>query len=471
MRHKLSLLLLSATLLFVSHASAYKASGDRWTPNRTVVMHLSFGGTQFLQDGFTSFNQSAADALNIWNNYLAHMKFAPQQASTMPPGDSDADNSAFFASNVYGDTFGRNVLAITLTSTRGSVIMETDVIFNSAESWDSYRGPLQGPQDFHRVALHEFGHVLGLLHPDDAGQHVSAIMNSIVSGIDALRTDDISGAQSIYNSGPAFLDSFPAPNLVNLSTRAFVGTGDRVLIGGIIIQGSQPATVVLRGIGHSLAARGVAAPLIDPVLELRNSSGTLVASSDDWVDGADAETIASYRIEPSNSRESAILRTLNPGNYTAIVKAFDNGDGKLTGTGLIELYDLHTTGGRAGNIATRGQVLTGNDVMIAGFIIGGSQPKEVVIRGLGPSLANSNIANSLSDPTLEIHDSAGNLILANDDWEADANADRVRNAGLALSQTREAALYANLNPGSYTAVLAGYNGATGIGLVEVYDLS
>ncbi|MBA2242398.1 MAG: matrixin family metalloprotease, partial [Chthoniobacterales bacterium] len=390
----------------------------------------------------------------------------------LPPGESDADNSVFFSRTVYGDAFGARTLAITLTSSHNSIITETDVIFNSAERWNSYRGPLQGNlRDFHRVALHEFGHVLGLNHPDEREQRVVALMNSTIGDGYSLQQDDIAGARSLYDNGPAYLDSFPSPNLVNLSTRAFVSTGDRVLIGGFIIQGSQPATVVLRALGHSLAGRGVDNPLTDPVLELRNSNGALLGDNDDWLSSADAASIAGYHLDPSNSLESALLRTLNPGKYTAIVKAFDGNNGDTTGVGLVELYDLHISGGRAGNISTRAQVLTGDNVMIAGFIIGGSQPKEVVIRGLGPSLTAANVANALPDPTMEVRDAAGNLILANDDWEADANAGRVRAARLAPSQTREAALYANLSPGSYTTVMRGFENATGIGLIDVYDLT
>ncbi len=449
----------------------YVLENGHWTYNRTVVMNLSLGGPQQLQDGFTSYNQSAADALTTWNNYLVHMRFNPLQDSPLGPSDGDADNSAFFSNTVYGDSFGKNVVAITLISSRTN-FTETDVIFNSARSFDSYRGPLQGNVlDFHRVALHEFGHVLGLDHPDDAKQKVTAVMNSIISNTDSLQADDIAGARSIYNSGPSYLSANPAASLINLSTRAFVGTGNNVLIGGFIVQGSQPATVILRGIGHSLAARGLSTPLSDPQLEIRNSSGTLLSQNDDWVESADAETIASYNLDPPNSRESAILRTLNPGNYTAIVKGFDNHDGDLSGTALFELYDLHTTSGRASNISTRGQVLSGDDVVIAGFIIGTGPAKEVVVRGLGPSLASSGIANPLPNPVIELRDSAGNLLRSNDNWQSDPNAARVQQVGLAPSEPVEAALDINLNPGAYTVILRGAGGGTGIGLVEIYDLS
>lgn len=457
-------------MLCAANARAYKLESSRWTANRTVLMHLSLGGPAVLQDGFTSFNQSAADALNIWNNYLVHMQFASVVGSPLTPTDGDADNSAFFSDTVYGKAFGSRVLAVTLISSRGAIVSETDVLFNNHETWDSYSGPLQTTRDFHRVALHEFGHVLGLDHPDDAGQHVVAIMNSVVSELDTLAADDISGAQSIYNSGPDYLFSNPAPNLVNLSTRAFVGTGNNVLIGGFIIQGPQPATVILRAIGHSLAGRGVNNALTDPTIELRNASGTVVARGDDWISDANAETIASYRLDPSNSRESALLQTLNAGNYTAIVQAFNNSDGDQTGTALVELFDLHTTGGRAGNIATRGQVLNGDDVMIAGFIVGGNASKEVVIRGIGPSLVGAGLSGVLANPSIELHDSTGAILASNDDWQSDPNSAHVQQVGLAPTQPAESALDRTLNPGAYTVILRGVN-STGIGLIEVYDLT
>ena len=173
----------------VSPLRAYVLEMDKnghpisWTRDRTVVMQLSLGGPQQLSDGFTSFNQSAQDALNVWSPYLAHVRFSAVSNSPVVPTDSDEEMSVFFSSTMFGQPFGSNTLAITFLSYRDATIMgqtqtfmeETDTIFNTAFSWDSYRGPLRAAMDFHRVAIHEFGHTLGLDHPDTHGQHVTAI--------------------------------------------------------------------------------------------------------------------------------------------------------------------------------------------------------------------------------------------------------------------------------------------------------
>lgn len=470
---KFKALCISLLLLTANSLLGYAIEGQSWTLNRTVVLQLSFGASPPLSDGSTSFDQVALNALNLWNQHLPHLSLAAILASPVAPVSGDDELSAFFSSTVFGDTFGKGVLAITLLSFRNTVLEESDTIFNTTYTWDSYRGPLNnvGP-DFLRVALHEFGHTLGLDHPDDVGQTVAAIMNSHISDLDTLQADDIAGALAIYGNGPAYQSSVNAPVLLNLSTRALVSTGDYVLIGGFIVQGTQPATVILRAIGLSLSAQGLAGALYDPTITVYDSNQRQIATNDDWFTGPDAETIASFHLDPPNSRESAVYLTLQPGAYTAIVQSFSDAQTPPSnGVGLFELYDLQTTGGRAGNISTRGEILGGNNVLIGGFIIGGADTKTVVARAIGPSLGAAGVTNPLADPTLDLRDGNGALVQSNDNWQDGPDAQTISDDGLAPTDAKESAVLATLNPGPYTVVMSGVNDTTGIGLVEVYDTS
>jgi hypothetical protein len=244
-----------------------------------------------------------------------------------------------------------------------------------------------------------------------------------------------------------------------------VQAGDNAMIGGFIITGNAIKKVVVRAIGPSL--QGILpGALTDPVLELHGPDGSLVGQNDNWRDDPSAGDLEASQIAPSNDLESALVVALPPGNYTAAV----SGKNGAAGVGLVEVYDLSQAGdSKLANISTRGVVQSGEDVMIGGFILGGSSGStKVLVRAIGPSLANFGIANALSDPTLELRDSNGAMLRSNDNWK-DQQQRQIEATGLAPAMDSEAAIVADLQPGAYTAILAGKDG-TGIGLIEVYNL-
>jgi arylsulfate sulfotransferase len=275
----------------------------------------------------------------------------------------------------------------------------------------------------------------------------------------------------IYRALPIHLENtkFPTvgPQTLNLSTRGLVSVGDNVLIGGFIVSGTDPKTVVFRALGPSLSRFGLSDVLRDPVLRVYNSSGTLVASNDNWQSDPNHFVVESNGLAPANLLESAIARSLAPGAYTVIVRGKD----PTPGIGLVELYDLSPlSNSKLGNMSTRGSVGTLDNVLISGFIVGDVGSATVVVRALGPSLAAYGVSGVLSDPTLTIYDSAGSVIASNDNWLENINWFDVRKNSLSPPTERESALVLHLPAGKYTAIVRGANGATGNALVEVYHL-
>lgn len=267
--------------------------------------------------------------------------------------------------------------------------------------------------------------------------------------------------------------STPAPTatpgqLGNISTRLRVETADNVLIGGFIISGTQPKKVIVRAIGPSLTGFGVPGALDNPVLELHDSSQT-IASNDDWMDAPNRQEIIDSGLAPTHNLESAILITLPAGNaaYTAIVRGVNQG----TGIGLIEAYDLdRTVDAKLANIATRGFVQTGDNVMIGGFIVVGNTPKRVIVRAIGPSL--TVVPNRLANPALELRDGNGAVVESNDNWMDAPDRQEIIDSALAPTSDLESAILATLpaNNSGYTAIVSGVNGTTGVAVVEVYSL-
>jgi len=246
-----------------------------------------------------------------------------------------------------------------------------------------------------------------------------------------------------------------------------VDAGDNVLIAGFIIEGSGNKRIIIRGLGPSLAAAGIADPLQDPTLELNGGDGALITANDNWAGNPNAAEIMASGLAPQNPNESVLLLSLAPGSYTAVLR----GNSSSTGIGLVEVYDLDADGAaKVANISTRGFVQTGENVMIGGFIITGNDSSQLVIRAIGPSLAAFGVPNPLADPSLEIHDGNGATIHTNDNWR-DSQESVLQATGLAPSVDAESALLISVAPGNYTAIVKGADDGSGNGLVEVYKLS
>jgi len=321
--------------------------------------------------------------------------------------------------------------------------LQTAELYNPASGTWSVTGSLSGPRQHHTSTLLRDGKVLVA-----GGYH---------SNVGYLTTCELYG-------GPP-----TPPALLNISTRMRVLTGDDVLIGGFIITGTDLKRILIRGIGPSLNVTGA---LLDPILEL-HQGGTILVRNDNWKirdDGTSLqEDIEATTIPPSNDAESAILTMLSPGAYTAILAGKNGG----TGVALVEVYDLgQGANSELTNISTRGFVDTADNVMIGGFIVDGNNGStSVAVRGIGPSLGQFGVTDPLADPTLELRDSNGAVLIANDNWQDDpASATQLTAHGLGLQNPLESGIFTSLSPGAFTTILAGNNAGVGIGLVEIYNV-
>jgi len=257
---------------------------------------------------------------------------------------------------------------------------------------------------------------------------------------------------------------------LNISGRVFSQTGDKVGIGGFIVSGTGTKRIMARAIGPSLNVNGspVAGRLQDTYLELHDDKGSPALINDNWRSSQEAE-IQQTGLAPTDDRESAIVKRLPAGNYTAIIKSNDGS----SGIGVVELYDLSgTEPGELGNLSVRADVGTGDNVLFDGLILRGGNPKRVLFRALGPSVKvnGTTVPGALQNPTLELHGENGTLLDSNDDWHSATNASDIQQTGLAPPDDRESAILTTLTSGNYTTVVRGVNGTTGIALAEAYKL-
>ena len=434
------LLAFAALLATAATAHAFSKLGYFWLGG-TITLQLQLGESPVaLTDGTRSWNTAAEGAATDWNLQLGRVRFAT--VNTAPPVSSteeDHVNNVFFARDIYGLAFDARTLAVTSPSQLQSAATETDVLVNESVSWDSYRGPIRRAadgssiQDLRRVLLHEFGHVLGLDHPDQARpvQTVSAIMNSAVSNLEALQTDDINGLRSLYfPNGAVSVTTNPASVIKNLN---------------------EVVTFTVAGSGTSGGALRYAWMFTRP------------GGQPERLELADQAT---FTLGGAQATDAGIYQALV---YTTTGAALS---APATLTVRPTAVSPMT---RLANISTRGFVGTGADVLISGFVIGGTTPKDVLIRAIGgATLGGFGVAGTLADPQLTLVDAGGKTVAQNDNWSAPnatalaATAARLGAFALPNGST-DAALLVTLAPGNYTATVAGVNDTTGVALVEVYD--
>lgn len=258
--------------------------------------------------------------------------------------------------------------------------------------------------------------------------------------------------------------------LLNVSGRVLVETNDKIGIGGFIITGtSGTKKIIARAIGPSMKSGGVpvSGRMDDPVLELHAEDGHTIRSNNNWREDGQEQIIIQSGLAPEDDRESAIIAPLPAGNYTAQIA----GNANASGIGLIEIYDLESgSPGELGNLAVRGNVQTGDNILISGLILRGGNPKRVLFRAIGPSLQDQ-LSGVLQDPFLELHDANGTTLLTNDNWHDASNADEIQATGLAPKDNRESAILMTLPPANYTSIVRGVSQTTGIAVAEAYKLN
>jgi len=265
--------------------------------------------------------------------------------------------------------------------------------------------------------------------------------------------------------------------LANLSTRGSVATGDDILIAGFAVSGPGTKAVLLRGIGPGLTAFGVPGSLANPKLTLFDANGIKLTENDDW--GADTTGVTAALFAElgafsltTNSADAALLTTVNPGAYTVQL----SGVRDATGLGLIEIYERGPGSARLVNLSSRLTVGVDAAAGIAGFVVSGTGPKKLLIRGIGPALARFGVASALADPVLTVSGPAGTVIAANDNWSAAGNATDIATAATTAgaftlpADSKDAAVLLTLPPGAYTATVSGANGTRGVALIEIYEL-
>jgi hypothetical protein len=506
---------LAGTALFLAGVfpmRAYILEGQAWTEGTVaaphqVTMQIELGTTgpanRTLIDGDTNWDQVAVDAMNDWNQYLVTMRFNPVAGSTAAVAQNNGINTVSWSTTVFGEAWSQGVVGITFRTWQDvnsgfPPVQEADVLFNSNGSWDSYRGNLRTVQDLRRVALHEFGHVLGLDHPNDYGQVVTAIMNSTISNLDDLAADDLAGGEYLYDVAPLITTQPASQTASPGGTATFtVATSNNPAatfqwqFNGAAISGATNATLTLSNLSASNQGN-YQVVVTDRAAVVSSSVVTLVVAAGPSITSSPASqtlaTGAPLTLSVSASGSSALTYqwylngtaiagatgstyslanagATDAGSYTVTVS-----NGVATSTSSAATVTVNTTA-RLINLSTQANV--GAAALTAGFVIGGSGSKNLLIRGIGPTLGTFGVPNVLSNPLLTLFNTAPVPNVTDAAWggsTALSTAFASVGAFALPINSADSALLALYGQGSATANITGIGGTQGTALLEVYDM-
>jgi hypothetical protein len=452
MRPRLPLLALSALLAGAVIVRAHVSIGPTW-PTGNIPLQLQLDATSTsptplpLEDGRPTWNAVAESALAVWNPSITRSRFTSTVSSSTAAQYGDGVTNVIFTGNIYGAPFPGRALAVTLVAPfdddRDHVrTVEADVLVNREHAWNSYPGNIRTtPFDLRRVLIHEFGHVLGLDHPDRPGstQIVTAIMNSTIGNIDALQADDIAGANFLYNTP----FSRPVVTTQPVSRTLDAGTGTSLIVG---IDGRTP-------------------PVVDQFHSYR------------WYfkapGAADFELL--FTLHNPGSLDFSLVQSVDAGSYFYRADTPDHTVDSATVTLTVNPV-APTPATALANLSTRGTADSGANSMIVGFVVAGPRAKSVLLRAAGPTLATFNVPGTLGDPRLTLRSAAGATVATSPAiWDQSPEVAAIRDASARVGAfqlaagSRDAVILASLPPGNYTAQTSSLSGATGVVIVEAYD--